>query len=89
MIGVAVIESAFDGRRYGDEIMLWVNEEHRQKSIGRRMFAMAQQVCANMGCVSFKASAPLDAPHVAKMFLDAGYTPVETVFSLKLDPPSV
>lgn len=84
MIGVAVIDSALDGRRYGDEIMFWVNEGLRQHGAGTALFVSAEAACRQLGCVAFKAAAPLDAPHVAKMLLGHGYEPVETVFCLPL-----
>lgn len=85
MFAMVIIDGAFDGVRYADEVAFWVEPEARGAgSAGPKLLEMAKGTARNLGAQTLKVAAPVDAAGVARFFLRQGFLPVETTFTLPL-----
>jgi GNAT superfamily N-acetyltransferase len=72
------------GERFCDELVWWVEPEHRHGSVGPRLLAAAEAWALEHELRVLKMVAPADAPEVGAFLQRRGYAFVETLYQKRL-----
>jgi GNAT superfamily N-acetyltransferase len=81
MLGLMAAPHLVNGAPYGDELIWWVEPDHRGASFaGPKLLEHAENWARQRGLNMIKMVAPADNPAVARFYGKRGYVPIETHF---------
>lgn len=79
MLALSCLPHPLTGEPYGDELVWWVDPEHRKSAAGWRLLCAAEDYCLHMGLSVLKMVAP-SGSNVGKVYDRRGYHPIETAY---------
>lgn len=84
MLVAVVWPHPFTGETVGDELVWWVEPEHRAGRIGPNLLRAFERWARREGVNSLKMVAPAGFPDTGKYLERRGYAPVESVYQMRL-----
>lgn len=81
MIAIAALAHILTGKNYGDEIVWWVEPEHRKSRAGYRLLCAAIEWARQNGLSVLKMVAPAGSS-VGRFYEHLGFEAVETAYQL-------
>lgn len=84
MIGAQVVVHPISGELTAAEVALWVEPEHRGRSMAVRLVDAAEAWALQNGAVWMQMIAPAGNPAVGDLYRRRGYLPLETTFQKDL-----
>lgn len=80
MLAAVALEHPVSGEPYADELVWWVEPEHRGSSIGPRLLDLAEAWAVSNGLTMLKMVAPSGSTALAAFYVHMGYHAVETAY---------